>query len=53
MQDHDTQRVHRLYDFTKAQLMPSDQACCIPRMVDCSDADRFRSRGIEIGSDQG
>ena len=26
MQDRDTQRVYRLYDFTKAQLIPPDQA---------------------------
>jgi len=29
MQDRDTQRVYRLYDFTKAQLIPPDQAYCI------------------------
>ena len=29
MQDRDTQRVYRLYDFTKAQLIPLDQAHCI------------------------
>ena len=29
MQDRDTQRVYRLYDFTKAQLIPPDQAHCI------------------------
>jgi hypothetical protein len=26
MQDRDTQRVYRLYDFTKAQLIPPDMA---------------------------
>ncbi|SPE30536.1 conserved hypothetical protein [Candidatus Sulfopaludibacter sp. SbA3] len=26
MQDRDTQRVYRLYDFTTAQLIPPDQA---------------------------
>lgn len=26
MQDRDTQRAYRLYDFTKAQLIPSDPA---------------------------
>ena len=26
MQDRDTQRVYRLYDFTKAQLIPPNQA---------------------------
>jgi hypothetical protein len=29
MQDRDTQRIYRLYDFTKAQLIPPDQAYCI------------------------
>ena len=29
MQDRDTQRVYRLYDFTKTQLIPPDQAYCI------------------------
>ena len=28
MQDRDTQRVYRLYDFNKAQLIPPDQAYC-------------------------
>jgi hypothetical protein len=37
MQDRDTQRVHRLYDFTKAQLVPSDQAYCTAGTVDSSD----------------
>jgi hypothetical protein len=34
MQDRDTQRVYRLYDFNKAQLIPPDQAYCIAGMVD-------------------
>ena len=33
MQDRDTQRVYRLYDFTKAQLIPPDQAHCIAGKV--------------------
>ena len=33
MQDLDTQRVYRLYDFTKAQLIPPDQAYCIAGKV--------------------
>ena len=33
MQDRDTQRVYRLYDFTKAQLIPPDQAYCIAGKV--------------------
>jgi hypothetical protein len=37
MQDRDTQHVYRLYDFTKAQLIPPDQAYCIAGMVDSSD----------------
>ena len=37
MQDRDTQRVYRLYDFTKAQLIPPDQAYCIAGMVNSAD----------------
>ena len=37
MQDRDTQSVYRLYDFTKAQLIPPDQAYCVAGMVDSSD----------------
>ena len=33
MQDRDTQRVYRLYDFTKAQLIPPDMAFCIAGKV--------------------
>jgi hypothetical protein len=33
MQDRDTQRVYRLYDFTKAQLIPPNQAYCIAGKV--------------------
>ena len=33
MQDHGTQRVYRLYDFTKAQLIPPDVAHCIAGKV--------------------
>ena len=33
MQDRDTQRVYRLYDFTKAQLIPPDTAYCIAGKV--------------------
>jgi len=33
MQDRDTQRVYRLYDFTKAQLIPPDVAHCIAGKV--------------------
>ena len=33
MQDLDTQRVYRLYDFTKAQLIPPNQAYCIAGKV--------------------
>jgi len=37
MQDRDTQRVYRLYDFTKAQLIPPDQAHCIAGKVNSTD----------------
>jgi len=37
MQDRDTQRVYRLYDFTKAQLIPPDQAYCIAGKVNSAD----------------
>ena len=33
MQDRDTQRVYRLYDFTKTQLISPDQAYCIAGKV--------------------
>jgi hypothetical protein len=33
MQDRDTQRVYRLYDFTKALLIPPDMAHCIAGKV--------------------
>ena len=33
MQDRDTQRVYRLYDFTKAQLIPPDMAYCVAGKV--------------------
>ena len=37
MQDRDTQRVYRLYDFTKAQLISADQAYCIAGKVNSAD----------------
>jgi hypothetical protein len=37
MQDHGTQRVYRLYDFTKAQLISPDQAYCIAGKVNSAD----------------
>jgi hypothetical protein len=37
MQDRDTQRVYRLYDFSKAQLISSDQAYCIAGKVNSAD----------------
>ena len=37
MQDRDTQRIYRLYDFTKAQLIPPDQAYCIAGKVNSAD----------------
>jgi hypothetical protein len=37
MQDRDTQRVYRLYDFTKTQLIPPDQAYCIAGKVNSAD----------------
>ena len=33
MRDRDTQRVYRLYDFTKAQLISPDKAHCIAGKV--------------------
>ena len=33
MQDRDTQRVYRVYDFTKALLIPPDKAHCIAGKV--------------------
>ena len=37
MQDRDTQRVYRLYDFTKAKLISPDQAYCIAGKVNSAD----------------
>ena len=37
MQDRDTQRVYRLYDFTKAHLISPDQAYCIAGKVNSAD----------------
>ena len=37
MQDGDTQRVYRLYDFTKAQRISPDQAYCIAGKVNSAD----------------
>ena len=37
MQDRDTQRVYRLYDFTKAQLIPPDTAYCLAGKVNSAD----------------
>jgi len=37
MQDRDTQRVYRLYDFTKTQLIPPDKAYCIAGKVNSAD----------------
>jgi len=37
MQDRDTQRVYRLYDFTKSQLLPPDVAYCIAGTVNSFD----------------
>jgi hypothetical protein len=37
MQDHDTQRVYRLYDFTKAQLIPPGKAYCVAGKVNSTD----------------
>ncbi len=37
MQDRDTQRVYRLYDFTKAQLITPGQAHCITGKVNSTD----------------
>lgn len=37
MQDRDAQRVYRLYNFTRTQLMPPDGANCIAGTVNSSD----------------
>ena len=37
MQDRDTQRVYRLYDFTKALLIPPDVAYCVAGKVNSAD----------------
>jgi len=37
LQDRDTQRVYRLYDFTKTRLIAPDQAHCIAGKVNSTD----------------
>jgi hypothetical protein len=37
MQDRDTQRVYRLYDFSKAQLIQPDGAYCVAGKVNSAD----------------
>ena len=37
MQDRDTQRVYRLYDFTKAQLIQPGVAYCVAGKVNSAD----------------
>lgn len=37
LQDRDTQRVYRLYDFTKAQLIQPDVAYCVAGKVNSAD----------------
>jgi hypothetical protein len=37
MQDRDTRRVYRLYDFSKAQLIPPGVAYCIAGKVNSAD----------------
>jgi hypothetical protein len=37
IQDRDTQRVYRLYDFTKAQLISPNKAYCIAGKVNSAD----------------
>ena len=37
LQDFDTQRVYRLYDFSKAQLIRPNVAYCIPGKVNSAD----------------
>jgi hypothetical protein len=36
-EDHDTQRVYRLYDFTKTQLIQPDVAYCVAGKVNSAD----------------
>ncbi len=36
-EDHDTKRVYRLYDFTKAQLTRSNEAYCVSGKVNSAD----------------
>jgi len=37
MQDHDTRRVYRLYDFSKAQLIRPKVAYCVAGKVNSAD----------------
>ena len=46
MQDRDTQRVYRLYDFTQAQLIQPGKAYCVAGKV--NSADRLYLGGSRI-----
>ena len=36
-QDHDTQRLYRLYDFSKSQIIHHDGFCCVAGKVNSAD----------------
>ena len=36
-QDHDTQRLYRLYDFSKSQIIHPDGFCCVAGKVNSAD----------------
>ncbi len=42
MQDRDTQRVYRLYDFSKAQLIRPNVAYCVAGKVNSADEALYR-----------
>ena len=37
-QDHDTQRLYRLYDFSKSQIIHPDGFCCVAGKVNSADS---------------
>ncbi len=49
MQDRDTKRVYRLYDFTKAQLFRPNVAYCVAGMVNSADRPYLVIESVRLG----
>jgi hypothetical protein len=52
MQDRDTQRVYRLYDFSKAQLIRPDVAYCVAGKVNSADRLYLVVESVRLDSKQ-